>query len=137
MLHADDEMLVTQWNALKPRADFARGYSVYFLREGWKLSRHLRADGTLLRHYIDIVETECDAAKNRYVFNDLLIDVIVTPDGCIRVVDVGEVPEAVRGGLITVDAAMKALELLDALLAVLYGEGLNALLARAEAYLPA
>jgi len=120
LLYSGDGMLVTKWDALKPRTDFARGYSVYLLREGWKVSWHLRVDGSLLRYYIDVVDTVHDASANTYVFNDLLVDVIILPDGAVQVLDVGELTEALDAGVIGIDEAKRALTRLDKLLAIVY-----------------
>ena len=128
--------MVTKWDVLKPRKDFTHGYSSYFLAEGWKCSQYLRADGRLLYHYIDLIQPEYIAETNTYIIHDLLIDVIILPNGDIRVLDVGEVPAAVQAGLLSADTAMHALTLLDSLLDLLYAGRLAELLSRARPYIP-
>ena len=136
LIAEEEGLLVTKWKVLKPRKDFTHGYSCYFLTEGWKCSQYLRADGTLLYHYIDLIQTEHNAETNTYIIHDLLIDVIIMPNGEIRVLDVGEVPEAVRQGLISADTAMHALTLLDNLLELLYGGRFDTLLSQVRPYIP-
>ena len=135
VLFHNDTMLVTKWDAIKPRADFTRGYSVCFFREGWKVSWHIRADGTLLRHYIDIGDMLYDEAANTFTFIDLLLDVIILPDGAIQVLDVGELPEALDMGLIDLDMMKRALTRLDTLLAVLYAGHFQELIAPVISYI--
>ena len=89
----NDEVIVTRWTALKPRDDFARGLSCYFLNKGMKVSKFFDSNGGLVYYYCDIIETVFNAGKNSYCFNDLLIDVIVYKDGSVRVCDLGEVPD--------------------------------------------
>ena len=54
ILYMDDELLITSWNTLKPRADMATGISAYYRKEGFKISRLADAHGTLTRWYCDI-----------------------------------------------------------------------------------
>ena len=135
ILFHDDEMLITKWDALRPRPDFARGYSVCFPRKGWKVSWHIRADGSLLRRYIDIGDCVFDAATNSFTFHDLLLDVVILPDGAVRVLDVGELPEALDAGLIDLDMLKRALNRLDGLLAIIYGGRFEELCAPAMKYI--
>ena len=48
ILRWDDEVILTKWNALKPKKDLHHGFSCYFLREGYKVSKFYTADNTLL-----------------------------------------------------------------------------------------
>lgn len=118
--HMDDEIIVTKWRALKPRADLHSGSSCYFLRRGFKVSRFFGHDLRCLYHYCDIIETVRDPVINAIVFNDLLVDVIVHSDGSVRVADLGELPEAVERGLITHETAMLALRQAAELLDIIY-----------------
>lgn len=118
--HMDDEVIVTRWRVLKPRKDFQMGRSCYFLRRGFKVSRFMDADGRCVYHYCDIIDAERNPAENAYVFNDLLVDVIVYNDGFVKVMDLGEVPEAVERKLITAETAMRALARADELLRIIY-----------------
>ncbi|MDR1210519.1 MAG: DUF402 domain-containing protein [Clostridiales bacterium] len=119
VVRADDERVLTRWRAIRPRRDFARGDSVYFLNDGVKVSRMFRADGGFVYWYCDIIEVSSEPGV--YVFSDLLADVIVEPGGGVRVLDVGEIADALDSGLISVAQAKKALRALDWLLALIYG----------------
>ena len=54
------------------------------------------------------------------MFTDLLADVIVYPDGFVRVVDLDELADAFRDGLIDSDQLQTALRHLDKLLSLIY-----------------
>ena len=135
LLYADDKIIVTKWNCLKPRQDFARGYSCYFLEEDYKVSWHINADGTLTRYYCDIIETEHDTASGNYIFHDLLVDVVIMPDGFVKVLDLNEIPEALGEGLISTNKAMHALTVLDKLLGLIYDGRFHELTAQAMPYI--
>ena len=114
ILHLDDDIIITAWETLKPRTDFASGLSIYYRKEGFKISRHCGADGHFTRWYCDIV-TESPTSDG-LVFSDLLIDVIIYPDDTVRVVDLDEAADALEHGLITPAMLAKALRSTDNLL---------------------
>lgn len=58
ILSWDSERIVTKWHALKPKKDLHHGYSCYFLKEGYKVSKFYRADDSLLYYYCDIITSE-------------------------------------------------------------------------------
>ena len=118
ILHIDDNLIITSWTTLKPRSDFASGISAYYRKEGFKISRHYGADGTFTRWYCDIV-TESQSG-NEITFSDLLIDVVIFPDGTVRVVDLDEAADALEQKLITSDMLMQALRSTDKLLSYIY-----------------
>lgn len=118
VLSLDEDRLVTKWNVLTKRHDFTHGYSCYFLKKGWKISRFLDENDNLVYWYCDIIEAEKD--NNTYTINDLLIDVIIYPNGDVRVIDVDEVSRALREKILPVELVAKALDRLDALLKVIY-----------------
>lgn len=118
ILYMDDDLIVTSWDTLKPRPDFASGYSAYYRKEGWKISCHLGADGSLTRWYCDILMEV--AEENRLIFNDLLVDVILYPDGRVRVVDLDEAADALEQGLITPAMLTTALRSADKLLDLIH-----------------
>ena len=118
ILHIDDNLIITSWSTLKPRSDFASGISAYYRKEGYKISRHYGADGTFTRWYCDIV-TESQSG-NEITFSDLLIDVVIFPDGTVRVVDLDEAADALEQKLITSDMLMQALRSTDKLLSYIY-----------------
>ena len=54
---------------------------------------------------------------------DLLADVVIYPDGSVRVIDLDEVSIALRDGLITKDQCITLLNSLSALLNIIYSGG--------------
>jgi len=120
LLYRDEEIIVTAWNTLKPRKDLHHGRSCYYLREGIKVSRFYDENGSLLYWYCDIVDYDHDAKTDTYVITDLLADVIIFPDGFVKVVDLDELVTAKEAGLLT-DAMLKqALLTLNKLLQTIY-----------------
>ena len=118
ILHVDDDLIITSWNTLKPRSDFASGISAYYRKEGFKISRHYGADGTFTRWYCDIIaESKTD---DGLIYSDLLVDVVIFPDGTVRVVDLDEAADALEQGLITTDMLMQALRSTDKLLSYIH-----------------
>ena len=55
ILSHENNVLVTKWEVLHPRHDFTHGYSAYFFDDGVKVSKFLKADGSLLYWYCDII----------------------------------------------------------------------------------
>lgn len=103
ILYMDDNIIVTKWVTLKPRKDFHHGYSCYFLKEGYKVSRFLREDDSLVYWYCDIVTYLCDKNANSLTIVDLLADVTVDSEGKMNVLDLDELCEAKEKNLITED----------------------------------
>lgn len=120
VLARDPSTLVTSWNTLKPKKELHHGLSLYLLSEGFKISRFLRADGSLICWYCDIIDYQYDEATDTYVFLDLLADVLLYPDGLIKVVDLDEVVQALDEELLTPSQAKDCLRKLDALLRRIY-----------------
>ena len=113
----NEDVIVTKWNALKPREDFSKGISCYFLKEGYKISRFINKNDNIVYHYCDIIETEYIVQNNTYIFIDLLADVLIYENGFIKVV---EIAEALEKNILSLDLAKKALYRLDALLTIIY-----------------
>ena len=63
------------------------------------------------------------------IVTDLLVDVIVYPDGFIKVVDMDELVFASQSGLLSLERLREALSALDRLLSRLYGGELPSLIA--------
>ena len=112
--------IITKWNVLKKRKDFSHGASCYFLNDNIKVSKFIDDDENILYWYCDIIDWEYDEKENTWVFNDLLIDVIVYENGFVKVVDMGEVSEALEKGLIDDNLVKKALTTVDNLLQKIY-----------------
>ena len=120
ILYRDSEVIVTRWHTLHPKKTLHHGYSCYFIERGYKVSKFYDHDGNLISWYCDIVSHTYDPSTNTYVFTDLLVDVIVYPDGFVRVVDLDEMADALRDGLLSQKEAETALRHLDKLLSVIY-----------------
>ena len=112
------KLLITEWKTLKPRRDFARGVSAFFLDRGIKVSKLIDHEGKLSRWYCDIGMFHIE--DNALTFEDLLFDVVVNKDGSYRVLDIGEAAEAYRLQLITEEQLLYAMETLDSLLALIH-----------------
>lgn len=120
IISMDEERIVTTWKTLKPRKDFDHGTSVYFLKEGFKVSKFCKEDGSLHYWYCDIVDHEVNEKTNEITFIDLLADVIIYPNGKVKVVDIGELADAVDQKLITTEQLKSSLRKLDKLLEIIY-----------------
>lgn len=132
IVEQSDEHIVTKWTTLRPKQGFAHGCSCYFLREGIKVSKMYRADGSLVYWYCDIVDYSFDPEGTSLTVTDLLVDVILYPDGRTEVVDLNELAEAMEQGLITGEQVSSCLRSLDRLLAALYRKDFGKLKARLE-----
>lgn len=120
IIHNTQDCIVTKWNALKPKKDLHHGYSCYFLKKGFKVSKFLREDNSLLYWYCDIVEYTHDSENNTLTSLDLLTDVIVYPDGFVKVVDIDELATALDKGLLSEELLKKSLLQLNRLLEIIY-----------------
>lgn len=120
VLYRDDQIIVTGWNSLKPRRDLHHGYSCYYLSEGIKVSRFYQEDNSLIYWYCDIVDYAYDKDSDTYVVTDLLADVIVYPDGFVKVVDLDELVTARRSNILSAHMLDTALLRLDHLLRIIY-----------------
>lgn len=135
LLYRDEEIIVTAWNTLKPRKDLHHGCSCYYLQEGIKVSRFYDENGSLLYWYCDIVDYDHDAATDTYVITDLLADVIIYPNGFVKVVDIDELATAKDIGLLSDAMLKKALLTLNHLLQIIYDGGFEKLQEPLEKYL--
>lgn len=120
IVECTEDIILTKWNALKPKKDLHHGYSCYFLKEGFKVSKFLREDGSLLYWYCDIVEYIHKPETNSLISLDLLADVIIYPDGFVKVVDVDELAAALDNGSLSPDLLKKSLYQLNHLLEIIY-----------------
>ena len=121
ILFADNDRLVTSWNVLKPRSDFASGVSLFDFKKHWKITRVAKADGSLYHWYCDIMKVHIseDSGTTTYLMEDLLIDIVIEADGSVHVLDLDEAADAFTKGLITGEDLTLALNAADALLRVI------------------
>lgn len=134
ILYCDDEIIVTKWNAIKPKVDLHHGYSCYFLNRGIKVSKFLKEDNTLMYWYCDIVEHTFDEESNSYTFTDLLADVIVYPDGSVKVVDLDEIAIAMDENMLSKEELSTTLRTLDSLLKLIYSGDFDYLKSKVEQF---
>ena len=116
----NDQIIITKWNTIRPKKALHHGLSCYFLNEGVKVSKFYDRDGCLLCWYCDIVAHTYEPDTDTYVFTDLLADVIIYPDGLVKVVDLDELADALQEGLLTPDLLQASLRQLDWLLNQIY-----------------
>ncbi len=110
------DMIHTRWKPIKPRKDIGSGESWYFIQKGFKISKFFDLNGNFSYWYCDIINTEYDPSKDEYVFTDLLIDVVIYPDGFVKVLDIDEVSIALEKELISISLLKKGLDSLAELL---------------------
>ena len=120
ILALEPNLIITSWNVLKPRRDIYRGVSAYFIDKGIKVSKVFDNAGQMVYWYCDIIETHYDEKENTYTFNDLLIDVVVYPDGQVEVLDMDEFADAMEQGILSVGTIAHAMRATDDLLHTIY-----------------
>lgn len=124
----EEQVLITKWRALKPKKDLHHGYSAYFWKEGFKVSKFYREDGNLMYWYCDIIDVvypyeicnTCGDSHHAFLATDLLADVMIYPDGFVKVVDLDELNIALDKGILDMDTLRKSLKSLSNLLELIY-----------------
>lgn len=132
ILEVTDDIIVTSWKTLKPRRDFHHGYSCYYLKLGYKISKFYREDNTPLYWYCDIVNYDYKEEDNSLIVTDLLADVVIYPDGYIKVLDIDELAIALEKKLCSPEIVTQALRKLDGLLNIIYDDKFETLSAKIE-----
>lgn len=132
ILEVTDDIIVTNWKTLKPRRDFHHGYSCYYLKLGYKVSKFYREDNTLLYWYCDIVDYDYRKEDNSLIVTDLLADVVIYPDGYIKVLDIDELAIALEKKLCSPEIVTQALRKLDRLLNIIYDDKFETLSSKIE-----
>ncbi len=127
ILQCDDNTIVTAWNAIHPRPDLSHGYSCYYLKRGYKVSKFYRVDSSLIYWYCDIVDYQQGPEENSIIVQDLLADVVIYPDGKIRILDLDELAEAFERNLIDEKLLRKALVSMGDLMDAIYENSISAL----------
>lgn len=122
----NEDVIVTRWQTLNPKTAFQSGASCYFLKEGFKVSKFYRSDGSLYCWYCDIVRFDFTAPDDLIV-TDLLADVVIMPDGVVKVLDLDELAEAHDKRLLTTDMLKASLYCLNRLLSIIYSNRFHTL----------
>lgn len=132
IVSCSEEHIITRWQALHPKKDLHHGSSCYFLKEGIKVSKFCYEDDSLLYWYCDIVDFDYNSAKNTLIVTDLLADVIIYPDGFVKVVDLDELITALEAQSISLDTLKSSIKKLDYLLKIIYSGNFDRLKAYIE-----
>ena len=132
ILKRTDSLVVTKWNVIRERRDFTRGFSCFYLDRGYRISKFLKEVGSLYCWYFDIVTYEMDEKSDKLLVIDLLADVVIFPDGRMKVVDLDELSEAFEKRLIDETLLKKSLLSLNRLLKEIYTDGIEPLAAPIE-----
>lgn len=127
-----EDVVITKWNTLNPKTSFSHGCSCYFLKEGIKLSKMYRSDGSLRQWYCDVVSYSLDPDEGALIVTDLLADVIIRPETPMKVVDLDELAEALEKNLITKEQTVFCLRSLNNLLSLIYRDKFDRLQARLD-----
>ena len=135
VLEVTDDIIVTSWKTLKPRRDFHHGYSCYYLNLGYKISKFYREDNTLLYWYCDIVNYDYREEDHSLIVTDLLADVVIYPDGYIKVLDIDELAIALEKKLCSPEIVTQALRKLDGLLNIIYDDKFETLSSKIEKWI--
>ena len=122
IIHRDDKKIITSWKTIHPKKEFSHGCSYYCLDKGWKISTFYKEDNSLAYVYCDIIDTDYNVREDRYVFTDLLADVIIDNTGFVRVVDLDELADACNKNIISKDMLEAALYRLNELLTAIYSD---------------
>lgn len=120
ILSQSEDILITKWDVLKPRTDIAYGISAYFIELGVKVSKIYNSDNQLVYWYCDIVEPKIDVETNTYIFTDLLIDVLIYPDGHVEVVDMDEFADMMEQNVLDREISILTLRQTNHLLHLIY-----------------
>lgn len=120
ILSASPHLIVTRWDVLKPRTDISWGISAYYPEKGFKISKIFNTDNNLVYWYCDIIRTEYQAENNSYTFHDLLVDVLIYPDGHVEVVDLDEFADAMEQGILDSTTIAHAMRVTNDLLQIIY-----------------
>lgn len=127
ILEKNEETIITKWKTLKPRRDFHHGYSCYFLKSGYKVSKFYREDNSLLYWYCDIVDYAYNESDDSLIVTDLLADVVIYPDGYVKVLDIDELAVALEKELCESKTVIQALSRLGKLLNFIYEDKFDTL----------
>lgn len=120
ILSIKENLIITKWTTLRPKKELSHGLSAFFLDKGIKVSKFYNHENQLICWYCDIITSEYDIQNNTYLMTDLLADVLIYPDGTVKVVDLDELADATQQKLITEDQLLVSLRQLNWLLQTIY-----------------
>ena len=120
ILYMSDDVIVTKWDTFRPKKNFSNGISCTFVNKGFKISKFMDNNGKLVYYYCDIIHSDYYKEENKWIFTDLLADVKIYPDGRTEIVDLDEVSEALKSGIISTETVCELMENLKSLLGIIY-----------------
>jgi len=120
LFYQDSSILMTAWTAIRPKPVLNHGFSCYYLNDGFKISKFFDHDDQFMYWYCDIISHEYDKNTNTYIFTDLLADVIIMPDGQVKIMDLDELSFALDNELLPPASVSEALRKVDRLLRLFY-----------------
>lgn len=120
ILYMSDDVIVTKWDTFRPKKNFSNGISCTFVNKGFKISKFMDNNGKLVYYYCDIIHSDYYKEENKWIFTDLLADVKIYPDGRTEIVDLDEVSEALKSGIISTETVCELMENLNSLLGIIY-----------------
>ena len=120
ILYMSDDVIVTKWDTFRPKKNFSKGISCTFVNKGFKISKFMNSRGKLVYYYCDIIHSDYYKDENKWIFTDLLADVKIYPDGRTEIVDLDEVSEALKSGIISKETVCELMENLNSLLGIIY-----------------
>ena len=80
----------------------------------------MNSRGKLVYFYCAIILSDYYKEENKWIFTDLLADVKIYPDGRTEIVDLDEVSEALKSGIISTETVCELMENLNSLLGIIY-----------------
>lgn len=119
IIEQSEDKIITRWNVFRQKHDFDHGTSCYFIKDGIKVSKFYREDGSLLYWYCDIVQYDYNDDHTALTVTDLLADVVIYPDGRVKVMDLDELADALDRKLITNEQMSACLRQLYNLLSII------------------
>ena len=119
VLERNENIIVTKWKPIKPRADIGGGISYIFLKKGYKISKIFDTEGNFKYWYCDIIEYTYDNQKDEYIFVDLLADVVIYPSGKYEVLDLDELKNVFEEKSITKEQMLKSIKCVNTLVEML------------------
>lgn len=120
ILYMSDDVIITKWDTFRPKKNFSNGISCTFVNKGFKISKFMDNNGKLVYYYCDIIHSDYYKEENKWIFTDLLADVKIYPDGRTEIVDLDEVSEALKSGIISTETVCELMENLNSLLGIIY-----------------
>ncbi len=118
-----EDRILTAWEAIHPRTDLMGGLSVYYPKQGFKISKCYDSNRQLVHWYCDIIRFHYHSpAFPSYplYYEDLLLDVVIKNDGQIRVLDTDELADAMEQGIVSPETSCLALRRMHDLLHHIY-----------------